>query len=56
MVHRRLYPLFMFDLHLGVSRNITKYTLHHMTYAPGKFDVAISNDFGGDKFFKKKII
>ena len=53
MVHHRIYPLFMFDLDLGVTQNITQYPLHHMAYAPGKFEVAMSNDLGGDTFFKK---
>ena len=48
MVHHRIYPLFMFDRHLGVTLNIIQYPLHHMTYAPGKFKVATSNDLGGD--------
>ena len=49
MVHHRIYPLFIFDLDLGVPQSITQYPLHHMTYAPGKFDVALSNDLGGDR-------
>ena len=44
MSHHRLYPLFMFDLDLGVLQKLTQYPLHHMTYAPGKFEVAMSND------------
>ena len=56
MVHHRLYPLFMFDLDLGVPQKNTQYPLHHMTYAPGKFEVAMSNDLGGDKFLRKYIL
>ena len=43
MVHHRIYPLFMFDRHLRVTQNIIQYPPHHMTYAPGKFEVATSN-------------
>ena len=53
MVHHRIYPLFMFDRHLGVTQNIIQYPLHHMPYAPGKFEVATSNDLGGDAFTRK---
>ena len=53
MVHHRICPLFMFDLDLGVTQNITQYPLRHMEYAPGKFEVAMSNDLGEDKFLKK---
>ena len=50
MVHHRIYPLFIFDLDLRVPQSITQYPLHHMTYAPGKFEVAMSNDLGENKF------
>ena len=56
MVHHRIYPLFMFDLDLGVTQNITQYPLHHMAYAPGKFEVAMSNDLGGDIFFQENTL
>ena len=46
-------PAFYVDLDLGVTQNITQYPLRHMTYAPGKFEVAMSYDLGGDNFFKK---
>ena len=52
MVHHRICPLFIFDLDLGVMQNITKFPLHHMIYAPAKFDVAMSNSLGGDKSTK----
>ena len=32
-----------FDLVVKVPRNIAEYHLHHMTYAPTKFEAAISN-------------
>ena len=39
-----------FDLDLGVkvTRNITQYPLHHVSYAPTKFEVATSNGLGED--------
>ena len=45
MVHHRKYPLFTFDLYIGVkvTQNFAKYPLHHVTYAPAKFEVAMSN-------------
>ena len=39
-----------FDLVLGVkvTQNIVQYPLHHVTYAPAKFEVATFNSFGED--------
>ena len=39
-----------FDIDLGVkvTQNIAQYPLHHVTYAPVKFEVATSNGLGGD--------
>ena len=39
-----------FDLDLGVkvTRNVTQYPLHHVIYAPTKFEVAMSNGLGED--------
>ena len=31
MVHHRIYPIFIFDLDLGVTQNIAQYPLHHVT-------------------------
>ena len=35
-----------FDLYLGVkiTQNVAQYPLHHVTYAPAKFEVVMSND------------
>ena len=43
---------FTFDLHLGQGRtqNIAQYPLHHMTYAPAKFEAAMPNCLGGKAF------
>ena len=45
MVHHRKYPLFYFDLYIGVkvTQNVAQYPLHQVTYAPAKFEVAMSN-------------
>ena len=44
MVHHRKYPLFTFDLDLGVmaTQNVAEYHSHHVTHEPGKFDMAMS--------------
>ena len=54
MVHHRIYPLFIFDFNLGATKNTAKYPLHHVTFAPVKFEVAMSIDLGGDIFTRKK--
>ena len=33
-----------------------QYPLHHVTYAPAKFEVAKSNSLGGDAIASKNII
>ena len=38
----------LFDLE--VTRNVAHYPLHHVTYSATKFEVATSNDLGGDTF------
>ena len=46
MVQNRKYPIFVtFDLHLGVkvTQSVAQYPLHHFTFAPAKFEVAMSN-------------
>ena len=48
-VHHSIYPLYVFDLDHGVTQNIAQY-LYHVTYAPAKFEVAMSNGLGGDEF------
>ena len=39
-----------FDLNLGVkvTRNVTQFPLHHVIYAPTKFENATSNGLGED--------
>ena len=31
----------------GQTRNVAHFPLHHMTYAPAKFEAAMSNGLGG---------
>ena len=38
-----------------VTQNVAQYPLHHVTYAPTKFDVATSKGLG-DAFTRKNII
>ena len=33
-----------------VTRNVSQYPLHHVTYVPAKYEVATSNGRGGDAF------
>ena len=42
------YLTFDLDLGVKVTRNVTQYPLHHVIYAPTKFEVATSNGLGED--------
>ena len=60
MVYRTRYiykkkTLYYLEIGVKVTQNVAKYTLHHVTYAPAKFEVAKSNSFGGDEFTRKYI-
>ena len=48
-IYKKIHYL-TFDLDLGVKviRNVTQYPLHHVIYAPTKFEVATSNGLGED--------
>ena len=48
-IYKKIHYL-TFDLDLGVkvTRNVTQYLLHHVIYAPTKFQVATSNGLGED--------
>ena len=48
-IYKKIHYL-TFDLDLGVkvTRNITQYPLHHVIYAPTKFEVSTSNGLGED--------
>ena len=59
MVHHRKLPAFFTNnLYLGVkvTQNVAQYLLHNVTYAPVKFEVDMSNGYGGDAFTRKYII
>ena len=36
----RKYIICQLTIDVGVTRNVAKYPLHHVTYAPTKFEVA----------------
>ena len=38
------------------TQDVAQYPLHHMTYAPAKFEVAMSNSLGEDILTRKYII
>ena len=48
--------LFDIDLKVKVRQNISQHPLHHVTYAPAKFEVAACNSLRGDAFTRKYII
>ena len=41
-----------FDLDVKVTQNVAQYPLQYVTYAPTKFEVAMSNSLGGHAFTK----
>ena len=47
-MHLQENTLFDLDLGVKVTRNVTQYPLHHVIYAPTKFEVAMSNRLGED--------
>ena len=46
----------VFDLEVKVTQNVAQYHLHYVTYAPAKFEVAMTNSLRGDAFTRKYII
>ena len=48
-IYKKIHYL-TFDLGVKVTRNVTQYPLHHVTYSPSKFEVATSYCLGGDTF------
>ena len=50
-IYKKLH-YWTFDLDLGakVTQNSAKYPLHHVTYAPAKFEVTTPKGLGGDAF------
>ena len=55
-MHLQESTIFDVDLGVKVTQNVAQYPLHHMTYAPAKFEVAFSNGLGGYAFTIKYII
>ena len=51
-----LYMTFDLDLGVKITQNVAQYSLHHVTYAATKFEVAKSNGLVGDAFARKFII
>ena len=45
-----------FDLGVKATQNVAQYPLHHVNYSDTKFEVATSNNVGGDIFTRKYII
>ena len=55
-MHLQENILFDLDLWGKVTRNITQYPLHHVTYSGTNFEVSMFNGLGGDAFTKKYIL
>ena len=51
-----IYLIFDLDFRVKVPQNVAQYPLHHVTYAPAKFEVAMCNVLGGYAFSTKYII
>ena len=47
---KHIISLFTLTLGHGQTRSVAQYPLHNMTYAPAKFEAAMSNDLGGNAF------
>ena len=50
------YLTFDLDPGVKVTRNVSQYPLHHVTYSATKFEVAKSNRLGGETFTRKYIL
>ena len=48
--------LFALDIAVKVRYKVVHNPLHHMTYAPAKFEVDTSNGLGGNAFTRKYFI
>ena len=49
-MHLQENTFFDLDLWVNFKRNVAQYPLHHVIYAPVKFEGAKSNGLGGDTF------
>ena len=54
-MHLQENTLFDLDHEIKVTQNVAQCPPHHVTYAPVKFVVAMSNSFGGYAFTRKYI-
>ena len=45
-----------FDQGVKATGNVAQYPLHHVNYSDTKFEVATSNNLGGDTFTRKKLL
>ena len=55
-MHLQGKTLYDLDLGVKVTSDVAQYPPYHMTYAPAKFEVAMSNSLGEDTFTRKDII
>ena len=55
-MHLQENTVFDLEIRVKVTGNSFQYLLHHVTYAPVKFEVSTSNCEGGDAFTRKYII
>ena len=55
-MHLQENTLFDLDLDVKVSQNVAQYPLHHVIYAPVKFEADTFNSLGEDGFTRKHII
>ena len=55
-MHLQEKTLFDIDLRVKIRQNFSQYPLHHVTYAPAKFEVAAPNSLRGNAFTRKYII
>ena len=44
----------LFNLGVKVTQKVAHFPLHHVTFEPTKFEIATSNDLGGDAFARKR--
>ena len=52
-MHLQESTLYAIDLGVKDRQNVAQYPPHHVTYAPAKFEVAMSNGLGEDAFTRK---
>ena len=55
-LEERTGTLYDLDLGVKVTQHVAQYPPHRVTYAPAKFEVAMSNGLGEDTFARKYII